>query len=346
MARESFIFYASFDEALRELPDDARLKVYDAIFEYAFRGTVKVLKGVEKAIFALIRPQMDANNKRYENGCKGAEAGKKGGAPKGNANAKKTTENNPKTTAVGLIETTPKQPQNNPKTTPNENDNVNDNVNVNENVNYTPFFISPQGEKKTKNFEELFFEKYPKYAGAKFKKGTIDFQRLMEEFEKSTYLRNLYTFKQVMQVYTSILAGEFRDKEKANPFAGIEEKAARERWYSERRGKAEIDAEKILNTFLGNDEFKTLYKRLKVLNCEIGQQEAKFELGDEKAKKKLIKLEQEKWRTKQLLGNILDANGKTEEDLLPKWHCKKCKDTGFMEDGKACDCYEKAKVSK
>ena len=239
-----------------------------------------------------------------------------------------------------------KQPQNNPKTTPNENDNVNVNVNVNEKDNISPFFISPQGEKKTTNFEELFFEKYPKYAGAKYKRAEIDFERLIAEFEKSAYLRSLYTFKQVLQIYPSIVLGAYRDTEKANPFAGIEEKAARDRWYSERREKAESEAEKILNTLFGYDEFKTLYKRLKVLDGEIGREEAKLELGDEKAKKKLLKLNQEHFRIKQTIGNILYENGKTEEDLLPKWHCKKCQDTGFTKEGKACDCYEREKKAK
>lgn len=65
-----------------------------------------------EAIWDTIRPQLYANHKRYLNGCKGAEYGKLGGAPKGNQNARKD-----------------KQPQNNRKTTPNVNDNVNDNVN-------------------------------------------------------------------------------------------------------------------------------------------------------------------------------------------------------------------------
>ena len=67
-----------------------------------------------KAVWMAMKPQLDANWIRYQNGCKGASHGKKGGAPKGNKNASKTT---------------PKQPQNNPKTTPNENDNENDNEN-------------------------------------------------------------------------------------------------------------------------------------------------------------------------------------------------------------------------
>ena len=94
--RESFVFYASFAEALSEMPDKSRLKLYDAIILLALHGEETEFTGIEKAVFSLIKPQIKANNKRYENGKKGAEFGIKGGAPTGNDTAKK---NNPKTTA-------------------------------------------------------------------------------------------------------------------------------------------------------------------------------------------------------------------------------------------------------
>lgn len=116
--KDSFIFYRSFYDSLKEIPDDEQIKVYKAISEYALNNNELELTGVAKAIFLLIKPQIDANNRKYENG-------KKGGAPKGNKNAQKNNQ-----------ETTKKQPKNNLKTTeqqPNVNDNVN--VNVNDNVN-------------------------------------------------------------------------------------------------------------------------------------------------------------------------------------------------------------------
>lgn len=125
--RDSFIFYRSYAEALRELTDKQRLHLLDAIIAYVLDNESITLNGVEKGMFALIRPQLDANNQRYENGCKG-------GAPKGNKNAqrnnRKTTEKQPMFEICCL-------PDNNQITTeiqPNENDN--DNVNVKERVVY------------------------------------------------------------------------------------------------------------------------------------------------------------------------------------------------------------------
>lgn len=114
MERESFVFYRSFYEGIKELPRDIQGEVLTAIIEYGLNGvTTENQKPITKAMFTLIKPQLDANNQRFENG-------KNGGAPKGNQNARKQPKNNQ--------ETTEKQPKNNQK-----QPNVNDNVNVNDN---------------------------------------------------------------------------------------------------------------------------------------------------------------------------------------------------------------------
>ena len=108
MERESFVFYRSFYEGIKELPRDIQGEVLTAIMEYGLNGaTTENQKPITKAMFALIKPQLDANNQRFENG-------KKGGRPKANCNQTET-------------ETKPKQNRN--KTKPEPNVNVNDNVN-------------------------------------------------------------------------------------------------------------------------------------------------------------------------------------------------------------------------
>ena len=108
MERESFVFYRSFYEGIKELPRDIQGEVLTAIMEYGLNGvTTENQKQITKAMFALIKPQLDANNQRFENG-------KKGGRPKANCNQTET-------------KTKPKQNQN--KTKPEPNVNVNDNVN-------------------------------------------------------------------------------------------------------------------------------------------------------------------------------------------------------------------------
>lgn len=71
MKRESFVFYRSFYEAINELPEETQLEVYKAITSYALEGELTELAGLPKVIFTLIKPQLDANNKKYLDGKKG-----------------------------------------------------------------------------------------------------------------------------------------------------------------------------------------------------------------------------------------------------------------------------------
>lgn len=133
MERESFVFYRSFRDAFRALDKDIRLRMYEAIIDYGLDLIEPHFEGIEKVLWTLIRPQLEANNKRFENGCKG-------GAPIGNQNARKQPRNN--------RETTEKQPKNNQKQ-PNVNENVNVNVNVNENENINTKEINSFGSTST-----------------------------------------------------------------------------------------------------------------------------------------------------------------------------------------------------
>ncbi len=122
--RDSFIFYRSFYEAIQDLPKENQLELYNAIAQYSLNFEDPTLNGLSNTIFKLIKPQLDANNKRFvngqkgaEHGKKGAEHGKKGGRPK-------------KETPLNIKNNPPKNPPNN-----NVNVNVNENNNVNKNEN-------------------------------------------------------------------------------------------------------------------------------------------------------------------------------------------------------------------
>ena len=142
--RDSFIFYGSFYEAISCLDDATRLQCYDAVASYAITGIDPELNGVAKAIFALIKPQIDANNKRYNNGCKGAEYGKKGGRP--------VTKNPIGDNDENPIGDTSKNPigdnDENPKETPNEKEN--ENVNEKEKENESPSETKREKQAKEK----------------------------------------------------------------------------------------------------------------------------------------------------------------------------------------------------
>lgn len=97
--------------------------VYRAVAQYALDKVEPQLDGIATILWTLIKPQLDANWRRYRNGCKG-------GAPVGNTNninGRKGKTNQ---------EPTENQPKVNRKPTKNQaNNNVNDNDNVNVNDN-------------------------------------------------------------------------------------------------------------------------------------------------------------------------------------------------------------------
>lgn len=121
MERESFIFYRSFKEAIDLCPEEVRLKIYEAIAEYALtEQEPAITEPYAKLCWKLIKPQLDANLRRYKNG-------QNGGAPKGNRNAAKRSDQDNQ-------ETTEKQPSDNQETSSEQaNNNKNNNNNSNNN---------------------------------------------------------------------------------------------------------------------------------------------------------------------------------------------------------------------
>ncbi len=129
--RDNFVFYRSFYEAIGELPREMQLEVLLDLINYALNAVEPQSSGMAKAVFILMRPQIDANNKKYENGKKGGEHGKKGGRPPNDKQDKDSPE--PRKNPREATGEPPKNPLGVSGKTPNVNDN--DNVNVNENVN-------------------------------------------------------------------------------------------------------------------------------------------------------------------------------------------------------------------
>lgn len=69
--RDSFVFYRSFYQAVSQLKPKDQTEVILAICAYALDGSERELTGVPSAIFTLIKPNLDANRKKFESGKKG-----------------------------------------------------------------------------------------------------------------------------------------------------------------------------------------------------------------------------------------------------------------------------------
>ncbi|WP_236708529.1 DUF6291 domain-containing protein [Elizabethkingia anophelis] len=153
MQRDSFIFYRSFYEAIKELPRDIQGEVLTTIMEYGLEGvTTDNLKPVARAIFTLIKPILDANNQRFVNGSKGG---------------RKPSNNQEET------ETKPKDNQEETKVLPNKEEDVEEEEDVE---------VDKEGEKKhapAKPFSKLskdeFYNSLAEHVGEYSKQTVRDF---------------------------------------------------------------------------------------------------------------------------------------------------------------------------
>lgn len=87
--QSSFVFYRSFLDAIKEMDETEQLAMFQAICAYALDGQEPVLTSAfQRAVFALIRPNIDVNTAKRQ-------GGKRGGRPK--TRTEKTTPSNSET---------------------------------------------------------------------------------------------------------------------------------------------------------------------------------------------------------------------------------------------------------
>lgn len=158
MERESMVFYKSWLEAIMNLPREVQADVLTAVIEYGLYGeTTGSLKPITKAMLAIIKPQINANNAKYVNGCKGSEYGKLGGRPSKKKNG--TLDFTPENIRENSVERPRENPLQQPREKPQENPvgPPYDNVNANDNENATIPPVIPPPEEPDLPKEEVGF---------------------------------------------------------------------------------------------------------------------------------------------------------------------------------------------
>ncbi len=128
------VVYSSYYESFKHLADEDFSKCIKMVFEYGLYGIEPQEDGIVRAMFTLVKPQIDCNNQRWLNSLKTKKHSEAGEGDKGKeqANSKQaSTKRSAKSKrAVSKPETNVYVYDND-----NENENVNVNVNENEDVN-------------------------------------------------------------------------------------------------------------------------------------------------------------------------------------------------------------------
>ena len=188
----------------------------------------------------------------------------------------------------------------------------------------------------SEDWKERFFLKYTAFERKNYKDDGINYKLLYEEFEKSERLQQMWSFPKVVKMYAQIVNGDLRDKktEQQKLITAADDRADRERYYSNLQAKAQARADINLDKAKANPLFNEINGKLSKLEFEL----AKAELYNPK---ELSTLELAKEKLLEDRKACLFTMGMSESDLTPKWKCEKCSDTGWRSNGIACDCYPK-----
>ena len=93
MSNRGVVFLPSFHEAIKELPDNLRLQIYDAVVCYGLYGEIVELDPVIKPLFTLMKPNIDSSQNKYKASVEnGSKPPKPGSRPRGRPR-KNQTEN-------------------------------------------------------------------------------------------------------------------------------------------------------------------------------------------------------------------------------------------------------------
>ena len=170
---------------------------------------------------------------------------------------------------------------------------------------------------------------------ALMKAGLVYRQKALSGHEKSRYTLNMDFVRKLERNRRR----KAREKEKDAPksereqiVAALDERAERDRYYARLRAAAERIADDNRRKAFRNPEYKMIDGRLSDAERKAARAEA---FGAENLPELQAEIKELKARKIALLSGM----GMSEIDLQPRYRCKKCSDTGFMKNGRACDCY-------
>lgn len=131
------------------------------------------------------------------------------------------------------------------------------------------------------------------------------------------------------------LSSDYKENNKPinKTIQALDDKAERERYYANLRRQAQAEADKYIKKAETNPEYVKVTSELSSGNIELAKAKV---FSPDSVNEIQIKLK----RLKNRQIGILKAMNIEESLLYPNYRCKKCNDTGFLPNGKACDCYK------
>lgn len=152
---------------------------------------------------------------------------------------------------------------------------------------------------------------------------------------QSRFVANMDTIRKIVK-FKEPKKGKKTKKssKKALQVQDLNAKADFDKFYAERRQRAQAYADDFAAKARADARFVEVEKELNGLEIKLAKAELRAPLTLPALQARQKALEAEKLTILQRLG--IDVR-----QLKPQWVCKKCSDTGFLPNGQACDCYRK-----
>ena len=215
--KESFILYTEYAKHIGLLDIEQRGVLLTAIMNYQTGESLPEMDGGTAMAFSFIKEQLDRDNAKYEETLKKrSDAGKKGGAPKGNENAK-TTKNN-QTQAKQANDFSNNQTQ--AKQADNEHEHVD--VYVHDSSDCTSEHSASAREDASEQVEEYqqFMKDHPQVVEDITNPSLIaavNFRILSEKISQSKFLQTRYSLSWLLSNYRKIAGDAYQDFRRAPP---------------------------------------------------------------------------------------------------------------------------------
>ncbi len=120
---------------------------------------------------------------------------------------------------------------------------------------------------------------------------------------------------------------------KSEAAVAADRRSDREHYYAVLRQNAQESAERNKKIAEQDERFKAADVALKKGEIELAKAEV---FSPETVPEIKARLEKQITERSCALARL----GLSQQDLIPKYRCPKCSDTGFLPDGRACDCYQ------
>ena len=154
--------------------------------------------------------------------------------------------------------------------------------------------------------------------------------KAQNKYTRTTYSINEQALQAVKNDVVKRAKGMSEERKAAETRAEIE------RFYVPRREAALDRVNAIRARARADEEYRNAENDLNALNLDI----AKAEYNHLPTLPALLDQKREKEAIRSARHEVL---GITEEDFLPRYYCAKCSDTGYLPDGRMCDCYPRGR---